>query len=156
MSSKTYSTLEAGELLNVSDRTINRYLNTFFKKTKEGYILSQKMIDILQEEYSNKIESQPKTDEDNQRQPELSEDNQDYEESEEDYKIEKFTHEEYDEFHRRLSEYPFLKDRINDVLADLDYHRKSANSHNRQMEKILDSLKGRNYIEAKDIYIEDH
>jgi hypothetical protein len=41
-------------------------------------------------------------------------------------------------------------DRITDILKDLEYHRKSAESHNLQMEMILRNLEQRNYIEAKD------
>ena len=70
---------------------------------------------------------------------------------------EAFTSDEYDEFHKRLSEYPILKertdnltDRIDDILNGLEYHKKSAESHNRQMELILENLHQRNFIEAKD------
>lgn len=65
-----------------------------------------------------------------------------------------FTENEIIEFHKRLSEYPYLKEKITLLLNDLDYHRKSAESHNNQMEIILRSLEQRNYIEAKDKNIE--
>jgi mRNA-degrading endonuclease YafQ of YafQ-DinJ toxin-antitoxin module len=37
---------------------------------------------------------------------------------------------------------------------DLEYHRKSAKSHQRQMELILRNLEQRNFIEAKDKKLE--
>jgi hypothetical protein len=54
---------------------------------------------------------------------------------------------EYQEFQKRLVEYPLIK-------KDLEYHRKSAKSHQRQMELILRNLEQRNFIEAKDKKLE--
>ena len=51
-----------------------------------------------------------------------------------------FTKEEYEEFHKRLVEYSFLKEQ-------LEYHRKSIESHNRQMELILLSITNKRFIE---------
>ena len=48
--------------------------------------------------------------------------------------------EEYEEFHKRLVEYSFLKEQ-------LEYHRKSIESHNRQMELILLSITNKKFIE---------
>jgi hypothetical protein len=36
------------------------------------------------------------------------------------------------------------------LQKDLEYHRKSAESHQRQMELILRNLEQRNFIEAND------
>ena len=58
-------------------------------------------------------------------------------------RVEYFTEEEYQEFHKRLVEYDILKDQ-------LQYHRKSSESHNKQMEMILQMMEQRNYIEAKE------
>ena len=60
-----------------------------------------------------------------------------------------FTEEEYQEFHKRLSEYPLLKDYIKTILNELDYRKKSTESHQEQMGLILRSLEQRNFIEAK-------
>jgi hypothetical protein len=43
-----------------------------------------------------------------------------------------------------------LKERIKDILNELDYHKKSIDSHNKQMEIILNMMQQRNYIEAKE------
>jgi predicted secreted Zn-dependent protease len=40
------------------------------------------------------------------------------------------------------------------IKKDLEYHRKSAKSHQRQMELILRNLEQRNFIEAKDKKLE--
>ena len=61
--------------------------------------------------------------------------------------IEGFSNEEYQEFQKRLIEYPMLQ-------KDLEYHRNSAQSHQRQMEMILRNLEQRNFIEAKDKKLE--
>lgn len=57
--------------------------------------------------------------------------------------VEGFTEEEYAEFKKRLIEYPRLKE-------DLEYHKRSAESHQRQMEKILGIMHQRNLLEGGD------
>jgi predicted transcriptional regulator len=118
-----YKLKEVAEILGVSDRTVERYLKSYFSIEKGAYIVSEKMLDVLKNQYLE-IES--------------------------DTVVEEFTKDEYQEFHRRLSEYPFLKEKIKDILNELDYHKKSIDSHNRQMEIILNMMQQRNYIEAKE------
>lgn len=118
-----YKLKEIAEILNVSDRTVQRYLNSYFSLEKGAYVVSEKMLNILKKEHL---------------------------EDESDDVVELFTKDEYQEFHKRLSEYPILKDRIGDILNELDYHKRSAESHNKQMEIILNMMQQRNYIEAKE------
>ena len=118
-----YKIKEVAEILNVSDRTVQRYLNSYFSLEKGAYVVSEKMLNILKKEHL---------------------------EDESDNVVELFTKDEYQEFHRRLSEYPILKDRVGDILNELDYHKRSAESHNKQMEIILNMMQQRNYIEAKE------
>ena len=117
-----YNTKQIAEILKVSDKTVRRYLNSYFTINNGAYEVSEKMLDVLKNDY---IENP-------------------------DIVVQEFTSDEYLEFHKRLSEYPVLMDRITDILKDLEYHRKSAESHNLQMELILRNLEQRNYIEAKD------
>jgi hypothetical protein len=117
-----YNTKQIAEILKVSDKTVRRYLNSYFTINNGAYEVSEKMLDVLKNDY---IENP-------------------------DIVVQEFTSGEYLEFHKRLSEYPVLMDRITDILKDLEYHRKSAESHNLQMELILRNLEQRNYIEAKD------
>jgi predicted transcriptional regulator len=118
-----YKLNEIAEILNVSDRTVQRYLNSYFSLEKGAYVVSEKMLNILKKEH-------------------LEDESEDV--------VELFTKDEYQEFHKRLSEYPILKDRIGDILNELDYHKRSAESHNKQMEIILNMMQQRNYIEAKE------
>ena len=64
--------------------------------------------------------------------------------------VQEFAQSEYNELHKRLSEYSLLKDYIKTILNELDYHKKSSESHNKQMEMILENSQQRNFIEAKD------
>lgn len=108
-----YKIKEIAEILNVSDRTVERYLKSYFSLEKGAYQVSEKMLEVLKLEYL---------------------------EDESDTVVEQFTKEEYEEFHKRLVEYPFLKEQ-------LEYHRKSIESHNRQMELILLSITNKKFIE---------
>lgn len=123
----SYTTKEIAEILKVSDRSVRRYLSDYFSVNNGVYRVSEKMLDILKREYL------PNTD----------------------MVVQEFTEHEYEEFHKRLSEYPVLKERIQEMLNDLDYHKRSAESHNRQMEIILKGIQQRNFIEAKEKKIEE-
>ena len=118
-----YKLKEIAEILNVSDRTVERYLKSYFSMEKGAYQVSDKMLEVLKKEYLD---------------------------NESDAIVEEFTKEDYVEFQKRLSEYPILKERITDILNELDYHKRSSESHNRQMEIILNMMQQRNYIEAKE------
>lgn len=61
--------------------------------------------------------------------------------------IEGFTEEEYQEYQKRLIEYPLLKDQIEYLKKDILYHRKSIESHNRQMELLLLSATNKKFID---------
>jgi predicted transcriptional regulator len=117
-----YTTKQIAEILGVSDRSVRRYLTNYFSVDNGVYKVSDKMLEILKKEHS----------------------------PDSDIVVQEFTEDEYQEFHKRLSEYPILKERISDVLNELDYHKRSAESHNRQMEIILQTLQQRNFIEAKE------
>jgi transcriptional regulator with XRE-family HTH domain len=122
-----YSTQELAEILKVSDRTVRRYLSTYISFDNNRFEVSEKMLEILKNEYLGQ-------DADNQKEEEFD-------------VIEGFTNEEYQEFQKRLIEYPMLQ-------KDLEYHRESSRSHQRQMEIILRNMEQRNFIEAKDKKLE--
>lgn len=115
-----YKLKEVAEILKVSDRTVERYLKSYFSLENGTYQVSEKMFNVLKSEYL---------------------------ESEFDTVVEEFTKEDYIEFQKRLSEYPLLKERIESLLKDIEYHRKSIESHNRQMELILLSITNKKFIE---------
>jgi transcriptional antiterminator len=101
-----YKLKEIAEILNVSDRTVQRYLNSYFSMEKGAYIVSEKMLEILKSEYLD-----------------------------------------YIEFTKRLSEYPFLKERAESLLKDMEYYRKSMTSKERQMELLLLAITNKRFIE---------
>jgi predicted transcriptional regulator len=117
-----YNSKEIAEILGVSDKSVRRYLNTYLSINNGAYQVSEKMLNILKLEYLG----QP-----------ADSDVQEFK------RVEYFTEEEYQEFHKRLVEYDILKEQ-------LEYHRKSSESHNKQMEMILHMMQERNFIEAKD------
>ncbi|WP_379953371.1 hypothetical protein [Dokdonia sp. R78006] len=118
-----YTTSEVSKLLGVTDRTVRRRLESYFLKENNAYQISSKMLDILKADTATDSTGQ-----------ELSENNN----------IEEvFTPDDYQEFQRRLIEYPILK-------KDLEYHKRSVESHQRQMEKILDIMHQRNLLEGGD------
>lgn len=122
MSKDYYTTSEVAELLGVTDRTVRRRLESYFSKDNNTYQISSKMLDVLQADT-------------------LSDDSG-HEIS--GYNIEEvFTPEDYEEFRKILIEYPMLK-------KDLDYHKRSAESHQRQMETILEIMRQRNLLEGGD------
>ena len=115
-----YKIKDIAKILNVSDRTVERYLKSYFSLENGAYQVSEKMLVVLKIEYL---------------------------ENEFDTVVEEFTKDEYTEFQKRLSEYPLLKERIESLLKDIEYHRKSIESHNRQMELILLSITNKKFIE---------
>jgi transcriptional antiterminator len=133
---KFYTTEELAEIFDVSPRTVQRQISKIadeLSANKKGYKIPVNIAFEIAErnnyDFQKEIDGQL-------------------------VRTEYFTENEYIEFHKRLSEYPVLKNRVEQLLNDLDYHRKSAESHNRQMELILRNLEQRNFIEAKDKKIE--
>ena len=115
-----YKLKEIAEILNVSDRTVQRYLNSYFSMEKGDYIVSEKMLEILKSEYLD---------------------------NDSDTIVEEFTKDDYIEFTKRLSEYPFLKERAESLLKDMEYYRKSMTSKERQMELLLLAITSKRFIE---------
>lgn len=117
---RVYTTKEVAEILGVSDRSVRRYLKSFVSYENKGFKVTEKMLEVLKKEYSIGQET------DTPGQYDI---------------IEGFSSEEYQEFQKRLIEYPILK-------QELEYHKKSAESHQRQMEMIIRSMQERNLLEA--------
>lgn len=115
-----YKLKEVAEILKVSDRTVERYLKSYFSLEKGAYQVSEKMLNVLKADY---LEDKPES------------------------IVEEFTKEDYVEFQKRLVEYPFLKERAEILLNDLEYYRKSMTSKERQMELLLLAITNRRFIE---------
>jgi len=134
---KEYTTTELSEIFGVSARTIQRHIASIaddLSENSKGYKIPELIAVYIAEKYGYSFK------EDSKRQS---------------VRTEYFTEEEYQEFHKRLSEYPLLKDYIKTILNELDYHKKSAESHQEQMGLILRSLEQRNFIEAKEKGMDD-
>jgi transcriptional regulator with XRE-family HTH domain len=138
-----YTTKQIADILGVTDKSVRRYLNSYFSINNGAYEVSDKMLSILKSDYLGLSADNLRTGEAPQ---EPLKGNEDFENG----RIEYFTEDGYQEFHRRLSEYPYLKERVGDILNELDYHKRAGESHNKQMEIILQTIKERNFIEAND------
>ena len=121
-----YTISDISATLSVTERTVQRWIETLVIKEGNKILVPKDVLELLKSRHVNdKVATSP-----------------DIEEKQFD-RIEYFTEEEYQEFHKRLVEYDILKDQ-------LQYHRKSSESHNKQMEMILQMMEQRNYIEAKE------
>ena len=123
-----YTIKELSDTLSVSIRTVQRHLKNLYKTNEGKVLIPLDVVNLLKMRhgYDNNYDTDA---------------TQKYD------VIEGFSNEEYQEFQKRLIEYPILQ-------KDLEYHRNSAQSHQRQMEMILRNLEQRNFIEAKDKKLE--
>lgn len=133
---KEYTIQELADKLSVSIRTADRYLKALYTKEKNKLIIPFDVVELLELRHkSDTSQTQVRQEDNSVVEVEMS-------------------MEDYGEFQRRLAEYPALKEKIDYLLKDIEYHRKSINSHNLQMELILRNMEQRNFIEAKDKKIE--
>lgn len=121
MSDKKYTVSEISRQFGDNVRQVQRKLKELINSDSGKYLVDKKIVDILY----------PATTNDNNTEM-MSYD-----------VVEGFTEEEYVEFKKRLIEYPRLKE-------DLEYHKRSAESHQRQMETILKIMYQRNLLEGGD------
>lgn len=125
---KEYTIKELSDMYSVSTRTIVRHLESLILKEKNKVIVPLDVVKLLEVRHNY----------------DTSKTQEEVDETEGDYDIlEGFSNEEYQEFQKRLIEHPIIK-------KDLEYHRKSAISHQLQMELILQNLTQRNMIEGHD------
>lgn len=145
---KKYSTKEIAELFGVSERTIQRHIATLSDNIsntdKKGFLIPEDIVFFLAERHHYDI---PTTTNDNER----------HEEQDAFPHIEYFTEEEYQEFKKRITEYPFLKEQIKlsnehleSLKSQIDYFRISYNRQLEIHEKLIGAFRERNFIEAKE------
>lgn len=125
-----YNSKEVAEILGVSDKSVRRYLNSYFSLENGSYQVSEKMLEVLKNEYLDE---------------------------QSDIIVQPYTRDEYEELHKRLSEYPFLKERVKQMLDDLEYHKAqveyhktSSDKHLAQIDTLINAIHQRNFIEAKE------
>lgn len=137
---KTYTTADIARTLSVSERTVRRKLSKHLSLQDGKYEVSEEFFNFLK---GNTDLSD--TSSDNLRTP------SDTVFLDEEYDIvEGFSSEEYQEFQKRLIEYPLLKEHLSTIMNQLEYFKESSASKDRQMELILENIQQRNFIEAKD------
>ena len=145
---ETSSIQELAKRFNVSERTILRQIQTFLDKFKnlysKGFEIPENVVNLI---FSDKIQT-------NSDKVQTSLDN---DENEEFPFVEYFTADEYEEFKKRITEYPFLKEQIESSKQHLDTMDKQIEyfrfSYNKQLEiheKLIDTFRERNFIEAKE------
>lgn len=145
---KKYTTKEVSELFGVSIRTVQRHIATIIEELtntdKKGFLIPQDVVDLLKQRHnSDTIATLERHDDDN--------------ENEEFPFVEYFTADEYQEFKKRITEYPFLKEQIENskdhleaLEKQIEYFRFSYNKQLEIHEKLIDAFKQRNFIEAKE------
>jgi predicted transcriptional regulator len=144
---KSYTTKEVAELFGVSERTIQRHIATLIENLKNP---SNKALSVPSDIVSL-IASRHGYDK-------IATDSDGVSASENDYPyVEYFTEEEYEEFKKRITEYPFLKEQINisqeyleSLKSQIEYFRMSYHRQLDIHEKLIESVKERNFIEAKE------
>lgn len=132
-----YTTSDISATLSVSLRTAQRYL--------ESLTIVENGKTFVNEDVFNLIISRHQSD------------NETTEEKDLEGITEFFTNEEYEEFQKRLTEYPMLKqmlkaseEYISSLRNDVEYHRTIYQKHLDIHEKLIESIKERNFIEAKE------
>lgn len=145
---KKYTTKEVSEILDVNIRTIQRQVATLVADLTntdgKGALINEDVLYLLKWRQANdKAATDQRQDDDT--------------ENEEFPFVEYFTAEEYEEFKKRITEYPFLKEKIEDSKEYLDSLKSQIEyfrmSYHRQLdihEKLIESFRERNFIEAKE------
>lgn len=118
-----YSISDIATTFSVSERTAQRWVESLILRQGNKMFIEEDVFDLLKSRHAHDKE------------------NTDFE------RIEYFTEEEYQEFHKRLAEYPHLKEQIQYVLKDLEYYRKSMGSKERQMELLLLAITNKRFLE---------
>ena len=125
-----YTTKQIADVIEETDKSVRRYLNSYFFLENGAYQVSEKMLEVLKNEY-------------------LGQDA--------DTIVQPFTADEYEEFRKRLTEYPMFKKHIESLQTEIEYHKNQYESlmalHRefvKMQEKALDNLTQRSFIEAKE------
>jgi hypothetical protein len=152
MADKKYSTADMASELGKNERTIRRWISDLISIDGGKYTISEEVAELLRKKSSTD------TTPDTLRTP------ADIQENEEFPYVEYFTEEEYEEFKKRITEYPFLKEQIENskeylkaMENQIEYFRTSYNKQLEIHESLVHSVKNfsdnlvqRNFIEAKE------
>ena len=145
---KKYTTKEASEVLAVNIRTIQRHIATLndelSKNNNKKVLIPEDILDLIKNRLNDNRTTTERQQSDTQQDEKFPH-------------VEYFTEQEYEEFKKRITEYPLLKEQINisdeylySLKSQIDYFRASYNKQLEIHEKLIDSVKERNFIEAKE------
>jgi uncharacterized protein YbgA (DUF1722 family) len=133
---KLHTIADMSATFGVSERTVQRWVENLVIKQNNKLLIPQDIYDLLKLRHApdnvttlgDMVATEPET--------------------EDEYPfVEGFTEDEYREYQKRLSEYPFLKERAEFLLKDMEYYRKSMSSKERQMELLLLAITNKRFIE---------
>lgn len=138
--SEKFTTADIARTLSVSERTARRYVENLVSLQKGTLLIDKEAFDLIINRYSDEklrtTSGQP---------------------ADIDGVTEFFTDEEYGEFQKRLTEYPFLKKRIDTLQEEISYHKQQYDTlmgvHKEFLQmhkKSLENMTQRNWIEAKE------
>jgi DNA-binding Lrp family transcriptional regulator len=153
-----YTTFDISKKLDISERTVRRRIEKLINIEKGRYEVSEEILQLIEEigKSADRLRTPSGQASDTLQTGEAppSETGFDH--------VEYFTDNEYQEFHKRLSEYPLLKEQLanskeylDTLKNELEYHK---SAYLRQLdihEKMIDSVKQRNFIEAKEKGMDD-
>ena len=144
---KQYNLKDLANKLDISERTARRYIDELINETQTIRENKYKFSYLI---FNYIINSRQNIDTD------LTENDNGV--------TEYFTEEEYLEFQKRLTEYPLLKEKIEEskdrlidskeyiqtLLNELEYHKQIYQKHLDMHQKMIDVFQQRNFIEAKE------
>lgn len=140
MKEKKYTSSDIAATLNVSLRTAQRYIENLIIQENGKSLIDKDIFELIISRHTNDTQTTSEQQEYNT-----------------DGITEFFSNEEYNEFRKRLIEYPTLKqmlksseDYIATLKNELDYHRNIYQKHLDIHGKLIESIKERNFIEAKE------
>ena len=120
-----YTSENLAEILKISKRTAQRYIDKLLDKTGKEISFNEDVLNLLVQRHNN---DNITTDDDNGI-------------------TEYFTEDEYQEFQKRLTEYPLLKqqleeskENLNTLLNEMEYHKTAYTKQLLLHEKLIDSI----------------
>lgn len=130
---KLYDLKDLANELNISERTARRYVDDLISDTQiirdNKYKFSINIFNAIVN--SKQINDNDLTDNDN-------------------VITEYFTEDEYQEFQKRLTEYPLIKEQLEYVKELMEKNRQDYQTQLALMKTIINSIEQRNFIEAKE------
>lgn len=143
---ENYTIKELAKAFEVSESTIVRkivQIATKFVQTKKSSTIPVDIANLIQKENGYKSLNSKICPNSDQNRPNSD---QNFPTDDSFEHVEYFTSEEYSEFHKRLSEYPLLKNQIEDLKEQITYHKEQHDKLQEKLSIALDSLANSNKL----------